>query len=621
MSGLAARRIDVRRAWVAGLAVVCLAGCATSGSFRSGQRAERAQDYDRAVVEYTKAAREHPNDPNARAALERARFRAAQEHFSRGRRLAATERYEDAVIELQLASELNPTDSQVQAELREARQKLRTKLAVSREGRTELQALIERSRDLPPAGQELPSGVKLPDSMRFGNGATSRVVFSALARFADVNIVFDPGFRDAPLSIDLRNTTLEDALTALTASTRTFYRVTAPRTITVIPDTQEKRREYEESIVQVFHLSNADIKEVTDLLRIVIDIRRISPMTATNSIAITDTPERIEAAGRLIAAIDKARPEVVIEVELLEVDRTRLREYGLQIASPGSPGISGVADVNRTGFTLQNLRNLTQGDVLMAGIPGVYYRLLKNDENTRTLAAPHIRISEGLAAQARFGERVPVPVTTFAPIATGGINQQPITSFVYENIGVNIDITPRTHHNDDVTLALKISVSSISGEGFGGLPTFGNREINTTIRLKDGETNMLAGLIRDDERLIRSGVPGLSDIPVIGGIFTNNRRQTQETDIILTLTPHIVRVLELSEGDLRSFKLERDGGGAAPAANLPQFPMPPRDEPILPGMEKPAIAAPPAAPAFPQPLQGTLPGTPVAVPKKPGGGG
>jgi general secretion pathway protein D len=172
-----------------------------------------------------------------------------------------------------------------------------------------------------------------------------------------------------------------------------------------------------------------------------------------------------------------------------------------------------------------------------------------------------------------------------------------------------------------VTLALKISVSSISGEGFGGLPTFGNREINTTIRLKDGETNMLAGLIRDDERLIRSGVPGLSDIPVIGGIFTNNRRQTQETDIILTLTPHIVRVLELSEGDLRSFKLERDGGGAAPAANLPQLPMPPRDEPILPGMEKPAIAAPPAAPPFPQPLQGTLPGTPVAVPKKPGGGG
>ena len=617
---LTVRLADPLRAVLAGAALLCLAACATSGAFRSGQHAERAQDYDRAVVEYTKAARERPNDPNTKAALDRARLRASQDHFSRGRRLAAVERYDEAVVEFQLASELNPTDAPAREELKAARQKLRTKLAVSREGRTELQTLIERGRNLAPSGMEFPTGVKLPESMRFGNGATSRIIFSALARFADVNIVFDPGFREAPLAIDLRNITLEDALTALTTSTQTFYRVTAPRTITIIPDTQAKRREYEESIVQVFHLSNADIKEVTDLLRIVIDIRQISPMTATNSIAIKDTPERIAAAGRLIAAIDKARPEVIIDVELLEVDRTRLKEYGLQIASPGAPGISGSADVNRTGFTLQNLRNLTQADVLLAGIPGVYYRLLKNDTNTRTLAAPHLRISEGLAAQARFGERVPLPVTTFAPIATGGINQQPITSYVYENIGVNIDITPRTHHNDDVSLSLKISVTSISGEGFGGLPTIGNREINTTIRLKDGETNMLAGLIRDDERLLRSGVPGLSDLPWIGGLFTNNRRQTQETDILLTLTPHIVRVLELSEEDLRPFRLGRDSG-ASQGGDIPQFPMPPRGgEPMLPGMERAPDAA-PVVPPFPQPLQGTLPGTPIAPPKKPGGGG
>ena len=619
MSSVLATGADVLRAALLLVATIGLTACATTGAFRAGQRAEHAQDYDRAVVEYTKAARERPDDRNTRAALERVRLRAAQEHYARGRRFAAADRYEEAVIELQLASELNPTDAQALAELKEARHRLRTRLSVSREGRTELQSLIERGRALAPAGLELPDGVKLPDSMTFGSAATSRMVFSALARFADINLVFDPDFRDTPLSIDLRNTTLEDALTALTASTQTFYRVTAPRTITIIPDTLEKRREYEEAIVQVFHLSNADIKEVTDLLRIVIDIRQISPMTATNSIAIKDTPERIAAAGRLIAAIDKARPEVVIDVELLEVDRTRLREYGLQIASPGSPGISGVADVNRAGFTLQNLMNLTQADVLMSGIPAVYYRLLKNDANTRTLANPQLRASEGVAAQARFGERIPVPVTTFAPIATGGINQQPITSFVYENIGVNIDITPRTHHNDDVSLSLKISLSSISGEGFGGLPTFGNREINTTIRLKDGETNMLAGLIRDDERVVFSGIPGLSDLPLIGRLFANTREQTQETDILLTLTPHIVRVLELSEDDLRPFRLPGDSGNTSGAQEeAARFQMPPRDEPILPGMEK---AEPPAAPPFPQPLQGMLPGKPLPPPKKPGGGG
>ena len=250
-------------------------------------------------------------------------------------------------------------------------------------------------------------------------------------------------------------------------------------------------------VVRTFYLSNADIKEVIDLLRVVIDIRQISPITATNAISIKDTPERIAAAAKLISAVDKARPEVIIDVELLEVNRTRLLEYGLQIASPnpsGTPtGINGTMDINRENFTLANLRNLTAADVFLSGIPGVYYRLLKNDTATRTLANPQLRTSDGITAEARFGDEVPVPVTTFAPLAGGGINQQPITSFNYRTVGVNIDITPRLHHDDQVTLALKVSLSNLSGTGFGGLPTFGNREITTTIRLKDGETNMLAG--------------------------------------------------------------------------------------------------------------------------------
>ena len=257
------------------LLVACAfaAACAAGSALRAGQRAERLQDYDLAVVEYTKAVRANPSDQNARAALQRARFRAAQEHFQRGRRLAAGERHEESVVEFQLASELNPTDTAVQTALKDARQRLRTKLTVSRGGRTELQTLIDRTRDLPPAGQELPSGIKLPETLRFGNGANSRMVFTTIARFADLNIVFDPGFREAPIAIDLRNATLEDALTTLTASTQTFYRVTAPRTVTIIPDTPAKRREYEEAIVRTFYLSNADIKEVTDLLRIVVDVR------------------------------------------------------------------------------------------------------------------------------------------------------------------------------------------------------------------------------------------------------------------------------------------------------------------------------------------------------------
>ncbi|HSK11062.1 MAG TPA: secretin N-terminal domain-containing protein [Vicinamibacterales bacterium] len=559
------------------LALLIAGGCASSKALSRGRDAERRQDYDRAVAEYTRLVREDPDNTNARLALQRTRLRAAEAHFTRGRRFADAGKVEEALVEYQIASELNPASAEIEAALREARNQARARVPVSREGQTALETLIARTRELPAPGQELPRDLKLPASLVFRQ-ASSRDVFTALARFADINVVFDPAFREAPVTIDLRNASLEEALAALTGSTRNFYRVTAPRAITIIPDTPAKRREYEEEIVRTFYLSNADLKETIDLLRMVVDLRRLAPITATNAVSIKDTPERIEAASRLIAAIDKARPEVVIDVEVLEVDRTRLLEYGIQIASPGvvnPSGISGQVDVNAEALTLRDLRNLTQSGVFLTGLPSLFYRLMKSDANTRTLANPQLRAWDGVAAEARFGERVPVPQTTFSPIATGGVAQQPITSFTYENIGVNIDITPRTHHNADVSLALRVEISSISGAGFGGLPTFGNRSVSTVIRLRDGETSILGGLIRDDERTVLEGVPGLSDVPVLGRLFARNRRERQETDIILTLTPHIVRVLDLSEADLRPFRVGRDSGPAY--LDVPGVDAPPRD--------------------------------------------
>jgi general secretion pathway protein D len=594
------RRFTAR---AAALVLLCAAaaGCASSGAMHRGVAAEGRQDYDLAVVEYTKAVRMKPDDVTARHSLDRAKLRASQDHFTKARRLAATGKLDLALAEFELASELNPTSGDIDDELRATRNKLRAKVAVAREGKTELQTLIERTRDLPPPGLDLPAGVKMPASLTFRD-APARDVFTTIARFANISLIFDTAYRDAPVSVDLRNSTLDDALNTVTASTRTFYRVTAPKTVIVVPDTPAKRREYEEEIVKTFYLSNADLKETMDTLRLVLDARRISPTTANNALTIKDTPERIAAAGRMLNAIDKAKPEVVIDVELLEVDRTRLSEYGLQIASPGSPGINGsvgIATNSASAITLQALRNLTASDVLITGVPSLYYRLLKSDSNTRTLANPQLRTSEGVAALAKFGERVPVPVTTFAPIATGGTPQQPITSFNYENIGVNIAITPRTHHDDDVSLTLVISVTNISGTGFGGLPTFGNREINTQIRLRDGETNMLAGLIRDEERNAIDGVPGLSDIPVVGRIFGHNTKHTEQTDIILTLTPHIIRVLDLNEADLRPFRVGRDL--LAPITELPP-------------LEAPRPQEPPKDEATPI----VIPSAPV---KKPGGGG
>ena len=594
------------------LVVFALGACASGGgNLRQARVAEQQQDYDLAVAEYTKAARARPEDRTVRLALDRAKLRASQDHFARARRHAATDKTEEALVEYQLAAELNPASGEIQDELRRLRAQMRTQVAVDRGGKTTLEALIKDSLAAPLPGADVPADVTLPDSLIFRE-AGARDIFTAIGKFANMSVVFDPAFRDQTLSIDLRQAPLADALSSVGNATRHFWRVTAPRTVTIVPDTAAKRREYEEEIVRTFFLSNADLKETVDVLRIVVDARRLAPVAATNAITIKDTPERVAAAGRIIQAIDKARPEVIIDVELLEVDRTRLQDYGLQIASPTSAptGLDGQASVNRDGLTLRDLRSLTSSDVLLTNLPGLYYRLLKSDTNTRTLANPQLRTSEGIAAQARFGERVPVPVTTFAPIAAGGVQTQPITSFNYENIGVNIDITPRTHHDDDVSLAVRIEISSISGSGFGGLPTFGNRSISTVIRLRDGETNMLAGLIRDDERKVASGIPGLSDIPVIGKIFAFNRLETQQTDIILTLTPHIVRVLDLTDADVRAFKVGRDTG-----TTVIDVPTPPLNRP--PGAD--AAGVPPGGgAATPAPVLRPMPTVPpTASPVKP----
>jgi general secretion pathway protein D len=596
------RRIERGRRVAGCLAVALLvagvSGCATTNALKLGAEAERAEDFDRAVVEYEKALKEKPQDYTARLGLQRAKLRAAAEHDARSRRLAGQGKLEEALIELQIAAEMNPASGDLDTRLRELRTQLRNKIAVRADGKTKLQALVEGATNLSPAGFELPR-VTLADSLTFRNAGV-RDILTAIGHFADINVVFDPQFRDQTLTVDLRRTSLEDALQAVTSSSRNFYRISAAKTITIIPDTPAKRREYEDEIIRTFFLSNAEVKETLDLLRLVVDNRRLSPVAGVNAIAIKDTPDKIAAAARVISAIDKARAEVVIDVELVEVDRSRLQEYGLQIASPGSPGIDGSIDANRDGLTVRDVRALNQSDLFVTGLPGLYYRLIKTDGATRTLANPHLRTSDGVVSSARFGEDVPVPTVTFAPIASGGVNQQPITSFVYRTIGVNIEITPRLHHNDDISLKLKLEVSSLSGVGYNNLPTFGTRYVETNIRLRDGETNLLAGLIRDEERNTHNGIPGLSDIPWVGRMFGHTRKETKQTDIVLMLTPRIIRVLDLSEDDLRPFRVGRDSSGGVYELPLPVQPPPQAPAVTPPGDDaQPATLVPNTTPVGP----------------------
>lgn len=570
--------MPIRRCWLA-IVLVALAAaasaCATS-TLQLAREADRLQDYDLAVARYARALREDPDNDEARQGLERAKLRAAEEHFLRGRQLAARGRYDDALVELQVAAELNPGHADAARELQNVRVALRQQLAAETGDRTQLQELLARSVDLQPTGPSLPD-VSLDAEIRTGSQATTRSVYRLLAELAGISVTFDPQVVDVPAPLTLqRGLPLATALDIVGRATGTFYLVTAPGAILVAPDTPMVRREYVDDVVRQFTIQNADLKEVMDALRIVADVRYVAPVTGTNTILVRDTPDRMPVIGRFIAAFDKARPEVVVNVEVLEVDRSKLLEYGLQLASPGSDGISGRADVNREGMTLEALRNLGQADVLMTNIPALYYRLLKTDTRTRTLANPHIRMTDGTTGVAQFGQRIPVPTLRVAPITQGGLEIQPQTQFTYQSIGVNINITPRTHPNDDITLGLEIELSSLGPPGFDGLPTFGSRTVKTSIRLRDGETNILAGLIRQDERTERRTIPGLGDIPVLGQLFGRTAREAAQTDVVIMLTPHIIRMLDLSEEDLRPLRLPREGAGGVVIEPAPQLP-PPRD--------------------------------------------
>jgi general secretion pathway protein D len=574
------------------LVLAVAAGCATSAAFRNGEKAERLQDYDRAVLEYQKAVKDAPDKVEYKLALQRARLRAANDHVTMARRLTGRGLYNEAMNEYRLAEQLDPNAPGVAEGMREVE-------AERQRGRTSLDEAKARAREKALPGLDLGPDAQQPLGLVF-RGASLREAYLALGRAAGVNITFDPSFQDTTVSLDLKDVGFEQALNALDAAGRTFHRVVDRKVLNIVPDTATKRREYEQQVVKTIFLSNADLKETIDLLRVVLGARRVAPVPGANALTINDTPDKVAAAERIVDAVDKRRAEIVVDVQILEVSRDKLKEYGIYLTSGlDAAGTQGIASGI---FPNPDIKNPTEGpydkdNLVVTSLPGAVLRLLESDTSTRLLANPQLRVSEGETAQARFGDQVPVPVTTFTAIATGGIAQQPITSFEYKNVGVNIDITPRAHHDDEVSLALKLEISAVGAAGYQGLPTFNSRTVNSTIRLRDGETNILAGLILDNERRGLTGVPGLASVPFLGRLFAKNRDEAQQTDIVMTLTPHLIRRTQIDEQDLRSFLVGGEPSPfvyeapppATPATPPAQVPERPRIEPIRPPSPTPPV--------------------------------
>jgi len=540
------------------LLLAAVTGAASCASYRYAKQASDAvqtENWDAAVYFYMEALARDPGNLKLKMHLQRARRRAAEEHFKRGMELAEAGALRPAAGELQMAVQLDPTHQYAEAELRKV---LKDLAVVAQEGgEAKLAAMKKAASEMKVKPPVLSPTSHEPISLVFPNQTKVKDIYKAIGDAFGINLIYDPKLKDNQIAIELKNVTARQALESVMQAANHFYKVLDERTLLVIEDTPQNRRDYEDLVVKTFFLSNADVKEVNNMVRALIDARRVSTNEQLNSIVIRDTADKVAIAERLINANDKAKAEVMVGIELIQVDSNKLRDIGMSLSAYSYPitldpsPFTGAADKPR--IPLPRLGEITRSMWGMV-VPNVTVNLIKSAGEAETLAQPEMRITEGEKGNLVIGDRVPIPTTTFNTTQTIGGNIVPITAFQYQDVGIKITIEPRVHHNNEVTLKLEVEVSELGEyvEVSQGQrqPKIGTRTINTVIRLKNGETSLLAGLFRFRRSESNAGFPWLSDIPVIGGLFRSNRKELSKQDLILTLTPHIIRNPDITEEDL-----------------------------------------------------------------------
>lgn len=552
------------------LLILSLSGCTSYRAFEKAREYEMLKDWDNAVVQHSKALQVDPDNMRYKISLHRAKLEASRVHFDKGKEfaaaafeeqkrgnwLAASRHYELAALEYELTVKLDPTNQFAAVELVKAVEGLRNANAkVS--GRLSIDEIKRRAitkaqpPQLDPASDE-------PISLSFPRETPVKDIYRALGNSFGINIMFDQQVKDDRISIELRDVTAQQALERVMQAANHFYKVLDEKTIIIVPDNPQARRDYEDLVIQTFYLSNGDAEQVTNVVRTMIEARHVFPLKALNAITVRDTADKVRIAKEIIEANDKARAEVVVDVELLQLDVTKVREVGVQLltgSSPYSPLLSAIDNEGSalTSVTIDQLRALTSENWTMT-IPSVAYGFLKTHSGAQLLAKPQLRISEGEKATLHIGQKIPLPVSTFTSAAVGGAGTfAPVTSFTYTDVGIKISIEPRVHHNREVTLKLLVEVSNLAGFAPATSPPqpiIDTRTIESTIRLKDGETNFLAGLIRKDDSTALNSIPFVGDLPILGRLFSRDRKDFQSTDLVLTMSPHIIRIPDITEDDL-----------------------------------------------------------------------
>ena len=605
------------------LVTAMLAGCASGRAFGRGTRAERAGDWDAAVDYYRQAVQRQPNRADYQIALERAMLAASRVHLDQARVFEARNQLEEALRAYRRASDFDPPNRVIAAKVIEMERRIRDAVEAAAPRTTFAQLRAQANRTTAPVLISLNEPVA---GMRFTNSSL-RDALNSIAAATGLNITYERDYQDRPITIQLDNVTLEQALMQMLTTNQLWYKVVNPQTILVIPDTAAKRTQYEDQVIRTFFISHADSAELVQIINQVIRVpaMAIQPQVAanksTNTITIRATLAVAEIIEKIIEANDNPRAEVVIDVQILEVNKTRTKRYGLDLGtyaigttfSPETtPPDSGAAVFNANTIS----RGVSTADFYMA-VPSAVVRFLETDSETKLIAKPQLRGAEGQKITMNLGDEIPVPATVFTPIAQGGANTNPLTSFNYRTVGVVVEMTPRVTPEGDVILDLSVENSTRGGDvnvARQNLPSFGTRKVTTRLRLRDGESNLLAGLLRETDRRTLRSVPGLLRLPILNKLLGDNDVSIDQTDIVMLLTPRIVRTQELTMADVSPIFIGTQQnlglGGPPPIVNAVE------PDPVGPALA-PAPAAPPGVgvPVIP-PGSSQIPGT-TTVPAAP----
>ena len=589
-----------------GLAVLTIALPASADKakdlWKQGKDAEARQNYEAAYEFYKQAYDLKPKELWYRTAYERTKFLAAASHVHRGHLLRDAGKLEEALAEFQRATEIDPSSFIAQQEIKRTRLMIdQAKTGPPPQAAVRSQDVLARRMQNAAGPVELAPIANVPITLKLSED--TKVIYETVGKLAGINVLFDPDYTSRRIRIELNGVTLPEALQIIALESKTFWRPVTPNTIFVAADTLQKRKEIEQSVIKTFYLSNlsaqTELTDVVNTLRTILEVSRVQPLPSQGAIVVRGTPDQIALAEKLVGDLDKARPEVIVEVAIMSVSRDKLRQFGINPPTSASVALNGNLQTTTTNvqgnsgaggtatqsngtpntINLNRIGNLQATDFVVT-IPQATATALLSDSTTKIIQNPQIRSLDGQKASLKIGQRVPVATGSFQP-GIGGVGINPLvnTQFQYLDVGVNIDITPHVHANREVSMKLMLDVSSVvSQTNIGGIsqPVIGQRKIEHEIRLKEGEVNLLGGIFDETDTKALSGIPWLAQIPILRYLFSQTNKERVEDEIVFALVPHIVRGTEISEfnekpldvGTANAIELHTGGGGGGrPAAS------------------------------------------------------